>query len=72
MPAPPPFPQIVRSKIPYSAADLEKRILTLPKPPPPRIWTVSAVEVDNWTQILTKFKGQLEETAYEKYAKDIQ
>jgi hypothetical protein len=72
MPAPSQSQLHVRSKIPYSAADLEKRILSLPRAPPPRIWTVSAVEVDNWTQILTKFKGQLEETAYEKYAKDIQ
>lgn len=70
MPAPAPSQSHVRSKIPYSAADLEKRILTLPKPPPPRIWTVSAVEVDNWTQILQALHERLEETAYERYAKD--
>lgn len=65
--APPP---LIRSKVVFTGADLEKRVQSLPKAPPARIWTISAVEVDNWTQVLRHFKERLEKDAYETYAKD--
>jgi hypothetical protein len=51
---------------------LEKRIQTLPTPPPARVWTISAVEVDNWTQVLRRLHEMMEVDAYKKYAIDKQ
>ncbi len=72
MPAQQPAQSHARSKIPYSAAELEKRIQTLPTPPHARIWTVSAVEVDNWSQVLRRLRETMEVDAYKKYAIDKQ
>jgi hypothetical protein len=65
-----PAQPVARSRVVFSGADLEKRVQSLPTPPSARVWTVSAVEVDNWKQVLRHFKERMEKDAYEKFAKD--